>query len=91
MKVFDLVQKFEIDLTRDIEPNLKLYRERDINYLENKGECYGCGDKLNARKIPSTAWTVVQRCIACKSLNVVIVHDRMAGIGHDTLLIFRDK
>ena len=90
MKVEDIIEKFTINPLKDIEPNLHLTQELDVDSHKVEG-CYNCGDKPNNTILPSTPWTIVQNCWACKHINVVYVQDRMGGVHTDTIKCFTSK
>jgi len=53
--------------------------------------CPNCRDRINAREVPSEAWTKAIVCNHCDSISIVFIHDRMGGIGSDFVKIFGNK
>jgi hypothetical protein len=90
MKISELEERFTIDPTRDIEPFFKLEKKIDIDSQTYRG-CYNCGNVPNNMSLKSVAWTGVQFCWKCDSLNVIYYTDRMGGYNKDVVYIYKEK
>jgi hypothetical protein len=78
MTIKEFEDKFTINPITDIQPNFELIKTLDVDTMTAKG-CFNCGDKANQMSLKSRAWTGVQYCWKCKSLNVIYFSDRMGG------------
>lgn len=93
MKIRDYIESLEIDPTEEFLSQYKLVKKYDkaFSYSQDNHPCLNCGDKLNNFYPPSAAWTSVQYCWKCHSLNVVFHQDRMGGIYTDVIECYQDK
>ncbi len=89
MKVHELVDRFTIDPHKDIYPYFSRVGELNLDASNHKG-CFCCGNKVNQTFLKSVAWTSVQYCWKCQSLNVVIHGDRMGGTNTDTIYCHKE-
>lgn len=90
MSINDLIEKFTIDIEKDIKPNFRLTKKLHLDAGEHKG-CFNCNDTFNQSMLNSEPWTLVQYCWACNHLNVVICEDRMGGIYTDVIECYTEK
>lgn len=90
MTLDHFVNKFTIDPEKDVQPNFTLVKTVDAYISSNKKYCFNCGDSLNIRRLPSTAWTGVFYCWGCECLNVISYADGMSGNHLSTIRIFKE-
>lgn len=90
MKINNLIDKFTINPSLDIEPNFKLVKTIEVNASEHKG-CFKCNDTHSQINLKSAPWTSVQHCNSCNTLNVVYYNDRMGGVSTDTIECYKNK
>lgn len=91
MTIYEFQERFTIDPPKDIEPYFKLEKKISMDTQTYKGGCLNCGDTINNELLRSMAWTEVQYCRKCKSLNVVYYSDRMGGNHTDSVFIYKEK
>jgi hypothetical protein len=90
MKISEFEKKFTIEPDNDIEPYFKKEREFRMENAQRKS-CLNCHDEPNNEWLKSSAWTAVQHCWKCKSINVVFPADRMSGNFEDAVCIYKEK
>jgi hypothetical protein len=90
MTINEFENKFTINPITDIEPHFKLVKTLDVDTMTAKG-CFNCGDRANQMSLKSIAWTGVQYCWKCKSLNVIYFSDRMGGNHTDKIECYQEK
>jgi hypothetical protein len=85
MEVF--LERFTINIERDIKPYFKLDDTLSVDTSSNDG-CYSCGYEYSKSKFKSTAWTSVFHCGKCNKINVINHSDRMGGVYTDTVFLY---
>ncbi len=75
---------------QDLKDNFKFIKRYNID-MTNYDGCPHCKDRCNQYKYPSGAWANVIHCIACDSIIITYVSDRMGGNNMDVIEVFKQK
>lgn len=89
MNIREFLESKEI-VPEELEVNFEFVRRIDIDMIGHES-CPNCNDVLNYRRYPSSSWTYVHRCIACGTIMITFVADRMGGGYLDTVDVYKDK
>jgi len=87
--VYDFLKTKEIT-PQDLKDNFKFVKRIDIDMINHKG-CPNCNNKSNFYDYPSPSWTYVNQCIACNTIMVTYITDRMGGGNTDTVDVYEQK
>ena len=78
-------------ITQDeLKQNFEFVKTIKVDTFEFK-KCPNCGDVINYSKYPATSWTEVHRCIACDTIMITFMSDRMSGNYIDTIDVYKDQ
>lgn len=89
LTIFDFFKSKEITAD-EIQENFHLVKEYDIDMTHHKG-CPHCKDTINQYAWKSEPWTSVVECVACKSIILTFISDRMGGNYTDTVYVYEQK
>ena len=89
MTMEQFLERFTINIEKDIKPYFELDDRLNVDTSLNKG-CYSCGHEYSKSKFNSEAWTSVFHCGKCNKINVIIYSDRMGGVHTDSVRIYTE-
>ena len=89
MTISEFLKSKEIT-PEELEDNFNFIRRINVDMIYHKG-CPNCDNKLNFYNYPSSAWTSVNMCVACGTIMITYVTDRMGGGNTDRVDVYKDK
>ena len=89
MEMEQFLERFTINIEKDIKPYFKLDETLSVDTSLNKG-CYSCRFEHSKSEFNSEAWTSVFYCRKCNKINVIIHSDRMGGDHTDSVYIYTE-
>ncbi len=87
--ITNFLKSKEID-KQELDNNFNLVKTYEIDTQSHKG-CPYCGDTVNQSRYPSGAWSTVAECIACQTIRITYISDRMGGCHVDTVYVYEQK